>query len=621
MNFRTAILFCLFWIPFVHSGRAFTLADTTHPATPDTNHAKPHDITTIYTEPSVSPFNQWGRKSWTVDTTLYNFQDYTQQYNLGNTGSPYVPLLFSTNLNPIGFYYGHNYLEPQFYSDSTIKYYHTRAPYTLFFYVTDPMTHQFFHFIHTQNIGKNFNFALEFQRTRSEGTYVNQATNNNQLTLTMNYQVKRYALFIDGIYGTYELDQNGGLTADSNLGNSIYSNRLTEPVNLQQARTTLTEKTVHFKQYFYLGFHTNDSLHKVPALYISHSFRLATNTNVFSDPGPLNTSFYTIPYKDTSSTYDSLHYREITNDLSIGSAKGWPSFLRWEAGVTDQWVHYSDAHTDTVMNNLIVHACLYDTGRVLYNIQGKEIIAGSQQGDMQASAGIGIHLDSLRSIRMQGEYASQTPPLVYDLYYGNTDRWENHFSKTNTASASLIYSDTKWKLSCIVSATQLNNLTYFTTDGTPQQFNQGIQVFTACIKKDFKVGKWHLNTNNVYQYVTAYTPLHLPQFVLENSLYYENYFFHHNLLLKLGVEAYFNTLYYGYAYNPVVDQYYVENQTKLGNYWFINPFVSIRIKQFRFFLKLENAGSGIEQSTYFYVQGYPVSDRLLRMGISWDFWN
>ena len=604
----------VWWLLVIPQSKAFTPGDTNHVL-------KQYNITTIYTEPGREPFHQWQNPPWTVDTTLHGLQYYTSQYSLGNTGSPYIPLVFNLHPNPVGFYYGDNYLTPQIYSDSNIRYYNTRAPYTRFFYVTDPKIHQFIHFIHSHNIGRNFNFTLEFQRTRSQGAYLNQGTNINQLTLAVNYHLKRYVLFTNGMFGVYKLNQNGGIINDSNVGNPAYSDRKTIAVNLGSAASYFLDKSFHIKQYYFLGHHSSDSSYSSPLLYISHSFRLAGNANVFTDPGPLNMAFYNNIYKDSIHTHDSLYYGQVSNDISLGSAKAWPSFLRWEAGVTNQWVHFKDGHTDSIFSNFIAHAGIYDTGKVLYNMQGSEIFSGDMQGDMNASACLGMRIDSLRSARIEGEHSSQTPPLIYELYDGNNLNWLNHFNRINTSSVSLIYHDIKWRLNIVLQGAQLQNFTYFTVDATPRQYTPDLQVFSAHLQKDFTLGKWHWNTNDVYQYVQDSLPLRLPQFVLENSFFYENHLFHKALLLKAGVDVYYNTAYYGYAYMPITDQYYVENQTKLGNYTYLDPFVSFRIKTFRMFIRLENAGSRYIGSNYFYVLHYPVTDRVLRFGISWDFWN
>lgn len=616
---KKAVLFVGFlWILVIPRSKASNPGDTNHIA-------KPHGITTIYTEPGMAPMHQWQKPAWTVDTTLNGLQYYISQYILGNTGAPVVPVIFCTPINPVGFNYGNNYIAQQLYTDTNIRYYNTRAPYTKFYYVTDPKIHQFIHFIHSQNIGKNFNFALEFQRTRSQGVYLNQGTNINQLTLSLNYHLKRYVLFANGIYDYYKLNQNGGITSDTTIGDAAFSNRQTVPVNISSAFSLYRDKSFHIKQYFFFGYGSKDSLRASPLLYISHSLRLAGNSNVYDDPGPLDTafSFYKNIYKDSTSTYDSLHYIEWSNDLSIGSAKAWPAFLRWEAGVTDQQVRFKDGLRDSLFNNLIAHACIYDTGRMLYNVQGSEIFSGTQQGDMKASAAIGVFLDSakMRSVRIEGNYASQTPPLIYELYYGNNLMWLKHFNRMNTSTASLIYRDEKWHLCLTLSASQIQNLTYFDVDATPRQYNATLPVLSARLQKNFTLGKWHLNMNEIYQYVQDSLPLRLPQFVLENSFFYENYLFHHNLLLRVGTDVFYNASYYGYAYMPITGQYYLENQTKLGDYVYIDPFVSFRIKTFKMFIRLENAGSKLLGANYFYALHTPYTDRVLRFGISWDFWN
>src|SRR4029077_299653 len=118
-------------------------------------------------------------------------------------------------------------------------------------------------------------------------------------------------------------------------------------------------------------------------------------------------------------------------------------------------------------------------------------------------------------------------------------------------------------------------------------------------------------------------PIHLPQFVADNSIFYQNFLFQGHLLLKAGIDVFYNTAYYAYAYMPVFNQFYVQNQTKLGGYVYLDPFVSFRIKTFRMFVKMENASSGLLQTTtyYGYALHYPMNDRVLRFGISWDFWN
>ena len=616
MNSRI-ILFCIiFWMLSVSGVKAFGPGDTVRSSTP-------HNITNVYTEQMKAPSNQWQGQGWTVDTNLHKFEIYTSRYNLGNTGAPLVPVIFDASPNPLGFFYGNDYISSMLYSDSNIRYYNTRAPYTQLYYVSDPEIHQFFHIVHTQNIGKNFNFALEFQRTRSEGVFINQGTNLNQLTLSFNYHIKSYLLFVNGMYNDYKVNQNGGMKADSDFANPNFSDRTTIPINLNLARTSIGEFSAHLKQYFFFGYKSNDSGRTMPALYLSHSFTYSSHSILFNDPGPLDTTFYHHTFLDTSATHDTVHYNELTNDISIGSAQGWPAFLRWEAGFTNQWVQFKNTRTDSLFNNYIAHACIYNEGRFLYNLQGKEIVIGNQKGDYQGVAEVGVKIDSLRSIRLKGELSAQTPPLIYDLYYGNNYQWQNHFNKINTSTVSLLYRDVKWHMNVTLQVSNTQNMVYFGTDTMPKQYAPMVQMLSAKLAKNFTLGKWHLNLEEIYQYANSSAPIRIPLFVSENSFFYENYFFHNNLLLRIGVDVYYNTAYYANAYMPVFDQYYQQNQNKVGTYPYLDPFVSFRIKTFRAFFKLENAASGLIQpnNVYAYAPYYPTVDRTFRFGIAWDFWN
>ncbi len=597
---------------------------------PDTTRSKTrHRLTTEYYEPAMQPSGAGyspGKVPHGIDTGLDNFEVYTDQYTLGNTGSPVVPLIFQGQPDPLGFFYGNQYLGTSFCNDSSIKYYNSRAPYLGFLYVSDPKIQEFFDMWYTQNIGRKLNVSFGFRRIRDEGFYTNQGTNLNQVTLTGNYHSRHYVAFANFIYDVFELHQNGGIAADSDFFNPNYSNRQAMPVNLNSAIYMMRQMSFHLKQYFLFGYRRTDSAEKKPRFYLSHSITLSRQSIAYSDPGPLDSLFYHNPYFNSGLlTYDSLHISQIINDVSIGSMNPASPFLHWQAGITNQWAHIIiPGHVDSIFSLNIVHACLYDTGKYLYRVQGSGIAEGrSLTGDYQGSAQIGFAPDSLHTLWLKGSNSSEHPAFIYNEYYGNNFQWQNNFNKTGMSSLALIYNDAKWKLNFMIQATDISNMTYFGSNQMPAQYSKPVQVLAAQFGKVFSVGKWGWKTVEIYQYVPDSAPLHVPQFVSVNSIYYQNYLFHRHLLMRMGVDVYFNTAFYADGYMPVYNQYYLQNETKIGNYACIDPFVSFRIKTFRLFLKFENAGAGLLQPNLFYgyADNYPINDMVMRFGLSWDFWN
>ena len=279
--------------------------------------------------------------------------------------------------------------------------------------------------------------------------------------------------------------------------------------------------------------------------------------------------------------------------------------------------------TDTIFNNLIAHARIYnafDNGKILFDASGQYIFNGNEQGDEQGVVQIGLKIDSIRFLKLTGSYSYQAVPFIYDLYQGNNINWYNTLQNTTTSNIALTYYDKKWKLGITLQATQMTDMVYFdSVTAQPMQYRPTFMVYCAGITKDFKLYKFHWTTSEKVQYVADSIPLRLPRLVTENSVFFETYLFHHALFMRLGADFYWNTAYYGYAYMPVTDQYYLENSTKLGNYLYVDPFVSFRIKTFRMFLKLENATAGLVPENYYYALHYPMPDRTLRFGIVMGF--
>ncbi|HTA84568.1 MAG TPA: putative porin [Bacteroidia bacterium] len=616
-----------------------------------------HDVTLGYTLGMLSPFNIWEKESWKVDTSIDDLEYYTSHYSLGNPGLPLVPVIFNCTPSPLGFYYGPDYLSSYFKNDSTLRYYNTRAPYLNFFYVTDPTIHQFLDLTLTQNFGKKLNVAIGFKRVRSDGIYLNQSSNLNQLNVTLNYRSKRYMLLFDAIYNASKFDQNGGIYNDSNFINPNYSSeRLATPVNLASARSTERQTSFRLQQFYFYGYNSPDSGKEDPLMYVSHTARISGNSRIYNDYTIADDSsgFYPRFYNNVDTTYDSLRYDQFINDFSIGSAKGWNKILKWDAGIEDQWVHFTEYggisgrtknETDTllykllhdsVFSNVIVHARAYNTfanGHILFDAEGSDIFAGTQHGDIQGSAHLGWKPDSLRLIKLSEQYSYQTPGLIYELYSGNNFEWQNNFNKITTITSSLVYEDAQWHVNLGGEVSQVQNMVYFapaTLNSIPLQTQDLINIYKAYITKNFTIGKWHLNTKEIFQYVKDastiakdYEPIYLPKLVAENSVFYENYLFKHHMLLRVGVDVFYNSSYYVYAYQPVISQYYVQNNVKMGNYFYFDPFITFRIRTFRMFLKMENVTSPFLQTSSFYGYAlhYPMPDQVLRFGINWDFWN
>ena len=82
----------------------------------------------------------------------------------------------------------------------------------------------------------------------------------------------------------------------------------------------------------------------------------------------------------------------------------------------------------------------------------------------------------------------------------------------------------------------------------------------------------------------------------------------------------YNTAYYANAYNPALQMFYLQNDTKIGNYGYLDVFVKAKIIRSRLTLlaKLTHVwGNAFTQ--YYLTPHYPSKDFGFSIGVSWRF--
>ena len=94
------------------------------------------------------------------------------------------------------------------------------------------------------------------------------------------------------------------------------------------------------------------------------------------------------------------------------------------------------------------------------------------------------------------------------------------------------------------------------------------------------------------------------------------------LRMQIGVDGRFNTKYYAPSYNPALAAFYNQRDWELGNYPYLDAFITAKWKRMRIFLKYQHANFGLfGNSEYFTVAGYPQNPGMFKMGLSWSFYD
>ena len=122
------------------------------------------------------------------------------------------------------------------------------------------------------------------------------------------------------------------------------------------------------------------------------------------------------------------------------------------------------------------------------------------------------------------------------------------------------------------------------------------------------ISKFGFDNTFLYQKVTQSDAiLNVPDFTLRSAFYFsDSYFKNKALYLQTGIVLNYFTSYFANDYNPVVGEFFVQNEKKIGNFPLFDFFVNAKIQRTRIYLKAEHFNSLFSSNKYFsiYLNSY-----------------
>ncbi|MCF0159838.1 MAG: hypothetical protein HUJ99_03530, partial [Bacteroidaceae bacterium] len=158
-----------------------------------------------------------------------------------------------------------------------------------------------------------------------------------------------------------------------------------------------------------------------------------------------------------------------------------------------------------------------------------------------------------------------------------------------------------------------------------EQNSGNIQVFTAQLKQNLKLGILHWDNEVTYQTTSNADILPLPKLNIYSNLYLNFNLVKNVLRMQLGGDVRYFTKYYAPDYCPSVQQFYVQNpeqRINIGNYPIINTYVNAEWKRTRIYVQVfSHINQGKGNRNYFLAPHYPINPSAIKIGISWSFYN
>jgi hypothetical protein len=208
--------------------------------------------------------------------------------------------------------------------------------------------------------------------------------------------------------------------------------------------------------------------------------------------------------------------------------------------------------------------------------------------------------------------------------------WSNSFSKENETRVEGLLAIPHLGFSATVSQSVLGGKIYYGENLVPVQASEPVSVTGVYLREDLpiRLGTSRINLNHrvMLQWSTdqKVVPLPLASAYLSYSFEFTVARFEGQdvLRLQVGVDGRYNTRYYAPGYNPGTAQFYNQREKQLGDYIWLDAFVNAKWKRMRIFVKMAHLSDDMLGSrNFFSVLHYPMNRRVLKFGLSWNFYD
>lgn len=548
------------------------------------------------------------------------------------------------------------------------KFYNTRIPMTLLSYSWGggrESGQDRLKGIFSGNAGKRIQVGAMLDYLYSKGGYDRQALKDFIWGFSGSYTGDRYELQASVATFNSVNHESGGIKDDAYItdpaslqGGDPNIDAKAIPVNLSSAFSRVKGSQFRMNHRYKVGYYEEEQVNDstinrtyIPVSSFIWTFDYKTNTHKFvNENATEDGEYFENSYLSVDGTNEETKYWRIRNTIGIDMLEGFNKYAKF--GLSAYATHEVRRYTqvcDTMLTssykpeNLtpfpefdiepkIIENLLWVGGQLTkqrgsiltYGATAQFGIVGSVAGDIDVSGHLSTHIPLLGdtvSIVGEGFFRNTEASFLLKNYISNHFAWKNDFGKIRRFRVGGRIEIPRFGTTLSAGVENLQNYVYFNTLALPEQEGGSVQVFSASLSQNFRLGILHWNNRLTYQTSSNESVLPLPKLAVYSDLFL-SFTVSKVLKINLGVDCNYYTNYYAPAYQPSTMSFYNQTEKKLGNYPFMNAYADMKLSKTRFFVMYSHLNQGMfGGNNYFAALHYPMNPSRFQLGISVDFAN
>lgn len=379
----------------------------------------------------------------------------------------------------------------------------------------------------------------------------------------------------------------------------------------------------------------------VPVTSFIHTLKIERSRHQFhsaNEPEGFFPDDYKL-YKNHSN--DSTTAFSVKNVFGIALLEGFNKYAKagLTAYVSHKFSRYDLMNTDTLTDMRRIRYTEQEIflggelakreGKLLhYNVNGEVGLVDKAIGQFRVNANLDLNFrlwKDTMNFYARGYVSNTLPSFYMRHYHSNHYNWDNdNMDKEFRTRVEGELNISHWGTNLRAGVENIKNYTYFNQSAVPQQDGGNIQVLSATLKQDFRLGVFHLDNEVTWQKTSNETVLPLPQLSLYHNFYILTKLAKKVLTVQLGADVRYFTKYNAPAYAPGVQQFHLQptdDQVEIGGYPIVNVYANLHLKRTRIYAMMYHVNAGMGSANSFLVPHYPINPRLFKIGVSWNFYD
>ena len=373
----------------------------------------------------------------------------------------------------------------------------------------------------------------------------------------------------------------------------------------------------------------------VPVTSFIHTFKIERARHKYQSVSTPDENAY---YNKQGVSRDSTTAFSVKNVFGIALLEGFNRYAK--AGLTGYISHkfsrYDLMNADSMTVDRFTEQEIYVGGELAkrqgktlhYSIDGEVGIMDKAMGQFRVNGNMDLNFRLWKdtvNLKVRGFVKNTLPSFYMRHYHSNLHVWDNdNMEKEFRTRVEGELNIDRWGTNLRAGVENVKNYTYLNQKAVPEQNSGNIQILSATLKQNFRAGIFHLDNEVTWQKSSNETVLPLPQISVYSNLYLLTKLAKKVLTVQLGADVRYFTKYNAPAYTPSIQQFHLQpenDQVEIGGYPIVNVYANLHLKLPRLFAMYSHVNQGMGTRNSFLVPHYPINPSLLRIGVSWNFYD